>query len=155
MTAYAHVRDGAVSRVETISPGEPLLRDRYHPDVLKGFVALGPADAQRVRPGWLWDGLVFSPPPAPGPAPRRVPAAVTNFQARAVLMGLPGPGGAGSLFDAVDAALRAEGGPAWQAWEYANEFTRGGELLARMAEVFGLSAERLDELFLAASEVEA
>ena len=98
---------------------------------------------------WLSDGHIgmlalgtwCSLPPA-------VPAAVTNFQARAVLMQM-------GLFDAVNAALQAQGGMSWQAWEQANEFTRNGALLNQMAEQFGLTPAALDALFIAAAQIEA
>ena len=88
------------------------------------------------------------------PGPPRVPAAVTNFQARAVMMATPMPGG-GSLFDAVDATLRAEGGVRWQAWEQANEFVRNGMMINGMAADFGMTQADIDRLFIAASTVTA
>jgi hypothetical protein len=90
-----------------------------------------------------------------------VPSAVTNFQARAVLLQMPGPGDVGAMFDAIDAALLAgrdagpEGRVAWQAWEYANEITRGGVLVQQMAAAFGLDDAALDALFRAAAGIEA
>jgi hypothetical protein len=107
------------------------------------------AEALRVFAGW--DG---SGPPAP------VPASVTNFQARAALMQMPGPGGT-SLFEAINAALLAgrdaspEGKFRWQAWEQANDFTRNGPTVNALAESFGVSQAELDTLFRAAAAVEA
>lgn len=91
-----------------------------------------------------------------------VPREVTNFQARAVLMQLPSPTGAASLFHDINAALLAgrdsgdpQGMMAWQAWEQANDFTRHGALVNSMAASFGLTEQQLDDLFIAASQIEA
>lgn len=86
---------------------------------------------------------------------RPVPASVTNVQARAVLLGMPGPAGVGTMFDAIDAALREAGGVEWQFWEYSNVFTRGGPLVNAMAAQFGITESDLDRLFIAAAEIEA
>lgn len=77
-----------------------------------------------------------------------VPSTVTNFQARAALMGA-------GLFDAVDAAVKAAGGVALQAWEYANEFEREGVLVAGITVQLGITSAQLDALFVAASEIAA
>jgi hypothetical protein len=74
------------------------------------------------------------------------PAVVTNYQARVALMGA-------GLFDAVDAHVKGAGGPALQAWEYANNFYRDGALIAGLAPVFGLSASDVDALFVAAAAI--
>lgn len=106
--------------------------------------------------------------PAPAPAAAPVPAEVTNWQARAVLRRtfLPDVPDT-SLFTRTDLLLRQardaaaglpEADPArieadlnWQAWEQANTFSRGGPLLASIGRRFGLSAERIDDLFRAAA----
>ncbi|MFP5516922.1 MAG: hypothetical protein ACLGJC_28045 [Alphaproteobacteria bacterium] len=79
-----------------------------------------------------------------------VPAAVTNFQARAVLL-------AAGLFDQVDAAIKAQpvNSNARQAWEYANELTRNGTLVNSVSETLGLTAAQLDDLFRQAAKIEA
>ena len=84
-----------------------------------------------------------------------VPASVTNFQARAVLLQMPGSAAGRSLFEDVDDALRGMGGAAWQAWEFANEFTRHGALVGQMGANFGMTAAQLDALFTAAAKVSA
>jgi hypothetical protein len=83
-------------------------------------------------------------PPAP------VPSEVTMFQARAVLI-------SAGLFDAVDAAMQALGSRSveWQAWEYANHFTRHGPLVNAMGASLGLTSEQIDAMFRAAAEIEA
>lgn len=156
MTAYARVENGVVAEVVEIDPGTPMLRQRYPAALLPSFTPIPSGMADRVEPGWTWDGNAFAPPPDAGAAPPPVPREVTNFQARAVMMARPDPSGQRvSLFEAVDAALRAEGGQAWQAWEYANTLTRDGVLVAAMAGRLGLSPDQLDALFTAAARVEA
>ena len=87
--------------------------------------------------------------------PQPVPQSVTNFQARAVLMATPGPPGFATLFEAVHAALEAQGGVAWQAWEYANVFERQGALVNSLASDFGLTSAQIDAMFRAADLVAA
>lgn len=77
-----------------------------------------------------------------------VPYEVTNFQARAALM-------ASGQFTLVDTAIKAVGGVALQAWEYANNITRNGALVNSMAVSLGLTEEELDNLFIEASNIEA
>lgn len=83
-----------------------------------------------------------------------VPEWVYNFQARAALMQMPGPGG-GSLFQAIDAAMVQAGGVEWQAWEYATIFERGSPMIAGLAAAFGLSSADLDALFRTAATISA
>jgi hypothetical protein len=96
----------------------------------------------------------YTPPPPP------VPDRVTNFQARAVMIATPAPGG-GTLYDAVDAAIQAgknasaAGRLAWSAWEYANEVTRAGDLVAQLGAQLGLTEAQIDALFVAAAQIEA
>lgn len=82
--------------------------------------------------------------------PEPVPAEVTMFQARAVLL-------QAGLFDAVDAAMKALGPKSveLQAWEYANHFTRHGALVTAMAAQLGLTDAQLDDMFRAAALIEA
>jgi hypothetical protein len=82
--------------------------------------------------------------------PEPVPNEVTMFQARAVLL-------ASGLFDAVDEALRALGAKSveFQAWEYANHFTRHGPLVNAMAHSLGLTDAQVDDMFRAAARIEA
>lgn len=89
------------------------------------------------------------PPPAPPP----VPAEITNFQARALLMQMPGSAQGRTLFKDVDDALRALGGVAWQAWEYTTVFPRNSELIATMAAQFNLSEAQIDQMFIAAAQI--
>ena len=86
------------------------------------------------------------------PAPA-VPESVTNFQVRAVLLTMAPAGGeeGRTLLDDVDVAVRAEGGVAFQAWEYAPNVERNGLLVAFLGERMGLGSEQLDQLFIAAA----
>lgn len=101
-------------------------------------------DAYRAERLPAWEAWHAAQPPPRMPVPQEV----TNFQARAALM-------QAGLFQAVDDALRAAGGAAWQAWEYANVFTRGGTLVNGMAAQLGLTDAQLDDLFRAAALIEA
>jgi hypothetical protein len=81
--------------------------------------------------------------------PPPVPRVVTNFQARAALM-------QADLFETVNAAVMGGSDAlAKQAWEYANEITRDGALVNSLATGLGLTSAQLDDLFRAASVVEA
>jgi hypothetical protein len=91
-----------------------------------------------------------SPPQPPG---NNVPVEVTNLQARMVMMQTPGRTNGMSLFEEVDAALRATGGTAWMAWEYANTISRNSQLVQQLATQFGLSDRQLDEMFIRAAQI--
>lgn len=107
----------------------------------------------------IWPGLETVPddgrelwvPPPP------VPVSITNFQARAVLLAMASPTGIAerTLFQDIDDTLRAEGGVGWQAWEYANEITRDGELVNSLGQRLGMSPAQLDQLFIAAGSISA
>lgn len=92
-----------------------------------------------------YDGESFIPDPPP---PRFVPPTVTLFQCRAALM-------QSGLFNRVDAAVKAQGGIALQAWEYANEVSRSGALVLAMAGSLGLSADDVDDMFIEAAGITA
>lgn len=140
MNRFALIRDGLALNI---------LHDaRTLAQMQAAFPDIGPmlvAATAEAQPGWLWDGAAFSPPP---PAP--VPQEVTNFQARAALL-------AAGLFETVNAAVLAQGptSAAYQAWEYANHLTRNGALVNSMGAALGLTAQQLDELFIAAAQIEA
>ncbi|MEL6746517.1 MAG: hypothetical protein AAFO79_01690 [Pseudomonadota bacterium] len=114
--------------------------------------------SQSVVPGMRLDdaGVLVSPVVADP-----VPQTVTMFQARAALMGLPSrnpdaPAGRTMFDDAND--LIAALGPSsleFQAWEYGQEVTRGGNLVNSMAAQLSLSEADLDALFSAAAQIEA
>lgn len=81
------------------------------------------------------------------------PLKVTNYQARTVMRATPSKMGGASLFADVDAALKAQGGAALDAWEYANEVFRHGQFVAGLAANFGLSDADVRDLFWAAEKV--
>ena len=82
---------------------------------------------------------------------RAIPREVTNFQARALLLNMPGSAAGRSLFQDVDDTLRAMGGVEWQAWEYTTIFPRDSQLIATLGTQMGLTDAQLDQMFIAAS----
>jgi len=132
-----------------LNPAQGL--DYYHIVALDGTQTT--VTVPTGTPYWRALGLV-----GPGGIPLlpAAPRTVTNFQLRAALLGMPAPGGAaGTLFAVVDAAVRAQGGLALQAWEYANEVNRTGPLVQQMAAGFGFDEASLDALFIAAAGISA
>lgn len=89
----------------------------------------------------------------PPPPPPAIPNQVTNFQARALLMGMPGSAEGRTLFHDVDDALRALGGVEFQAWEYTTSFPRNSALIAAIAAQLSLTEAQLDEMFIAAAAI--
>ena len=78
-----------------------------------------------------------------------VPQVITNFQARAVLIGQ-------GYFDDVNDFVAGLGdATATAAWEYANEVTRNGALVAAVQAALGLTSQEMDALFVAAAGIEA
>ena len=100
----------------------------------------------------MGDELPFEPAPPP-PEPPAVPSQITNFQARALLMQMPGSAEGRTLFQDVDETLQQLGGVAYQAWEYTTIFPRDSELIATMAAQFNLTNAQLDEMFIAAAQI--
>lgn len=117
-------------------------------------IALGNADYEAIMALVAAGQLTIqdAPLPAPPQAPL-VPVEITNFQARALLMQIPGSAQGRTFFEDVDDALRALGGVAWQAWEYTTVFPRNSELIATMAAQFNLSEAQIDQMFIAASQI--
>jgi len=99
------------------------------------------------------EGVELLPEPVPPAPPPVGPREVTNFQARALLMSMPGSAEGRSLFDDVDDALRAMGGVPWQAWEYTTVFPRHSALIATIAAQLSLTEEQIDQMFLAAAAI--
>lgn len=92
-------------------------------------------------------GAITLPPP-------EAPTTITNFQARAALMQMPGLQGP-TLFDDVDAMLHKMGGVALQAWEYANDVERAGPLVQQLAAQLGWTPDQLADFFVGASQISA
>lgn len=118
--------------------------------------ALIPADpGNRDYQDYLaWVALGNTPTPYSPPA-TPVPASITNYQCRAVLTATASATAGKTLFDLVDAALKADGGLALQAWEHANEVTRSGALVASVTASLGLTSTQVDNLFITASGISA
>lgn len=95
--------------------------------------------------------LGASPPPPP--APNDVPREITNFQARAQLMQVPGSAAGRTLFHDVNDTLAQLGGLSWQAWEYTTVFPRNSELIATVAAQFNLTQAQIDQMFIAAAAI--
>ena len=108
-----------------------------------------------VNGATLVDGVWTNPPPYVPPEPppyvEPVPFSVTNAQARYVLRRTPY--GQATLFDAVDAAVRAQGGDIVDFWDYANEFERDSAVILGLAAALSITSEQLDDLFRAAKAV--
>lgn len=106
-----------------------------------------------LRPNWTgyaWRELpYFEPQPDPQPQPE-VPAVVSRFQARAALH-LAG------LLESVEAMMAAPetGAIAKLAWADAQEFKRESPTIAALSASLGLSDSQLDELFIAAAQIDA
>lgn len=83
-------------------------------------------------------------PPAPS-----VPEMVTNYQARAALL-------QAGLFVTVDAMVKAmePTQPAFQAWEFANNFYRNSEFINTLGAGLGLSSAEIDSLFILAASID-
>lgn len=89
----------------------------------------------------------------PPPAPIIIPINCTNYQARAVLMRTPSKTAGRTMFQDMDDAINAEGGLAYQMWEYAPRFTRIGALVQSMATDLSMTSDQLDAFFLQAVQV--
>jgi hypothetical protein len=80
--------------------------------------------------------------------PEPVPASVTPFQAKAALL-------QAGLLDTVLAAVANSSPIAQLAWAEATEFRRTSPTVLALASALGLSESDLDDLFKAASRIEA
>jgi hypothetical protein len=108
-------------------------------------------EATNGGPGWIWDGTTLSPPASP---PLPVPAQITNAQARYILRRTPTATAGVTLFDAVDAAAKAQGGDLLDFWDYANDFYRSSPAVLALAGALGVTSQQLDDLFRAAAGVQ-
>jgi hypothetical protein len=117
--------------------------------VLKTKMVIDVITGEAVVVELTQEEIAALPPPAPAPVPREV----TNFQARALLMNMPGSAAGRSLFQDVDDTLRALGGVEWQAWEYTTIFPRNSQLIATLAAQIGLTDAQIDQMFIAAAAI--
>ena len=86
-----------------------------------------------------------------------IPTSVTNFQCRAVLMGMPSPSGVAgrTMFDDMNDAIKLRGGLVLQFWKHVNDLDRTGSLIASLIAVLGMTSAQADALFIMASTLKA
>lgn len=94
---------------------------------------------------WEADGNTIAAYVAP-PAP--IPQIVSRFQARAALYGA-------GLLPSVETAIAAADPLVQMAWVDAQEFRRDSPTILAMAGALGLTDTQVDELFTAASQIQA
>lgn len=120
------------ARIPTV---DTLLMPNENPDYL-GYKA------------WLDGGGVPLPP---DPTPVAVPVEVTMRQAKLALL-------AAGLLDDVEAALDGlpgdQGRVARIEWEYSSVMQRNKPFVQAIGQVVGLTAEQIDQLFIAAAGIE-
>lgn len=93
-------------------------------------------------PGYTYDGTAWVAPPV------YVPQSVTRFQGKAALL-------AQGLLDDVEAAVAASNDAYLQlAWADAISFERQSQMVASVASALGLTQAQVDDLFIAASQVQ-
>lgn len=146
---YALIQDGsAIVRRQEFDEPPPALAPE------KGLAWHAVPERTEAKAGFILGGLILAsgsltweqvPEPEPGLPP--VPTSVTNAQARAALLDA-------GLFDAVDAALKEQGGVALQFWEYANTVNRNGQLVTGLGASLGLTEAQIDDLFRTAAAIE-
>ncbi|EHK64772.1 hypothetical protein [Achromobacter arsenitoxydans] len=87
--------------------------------------------------------------------PPDVPQVVSRFQGREAMHRTAH--GDGTLFEAAEALLAQPDTPAWyrRAWDDLQEFRRDSEMLAAIAGMLGLSAAKIDALFILAGSIKA
>ena len=94
-------------------------------------------------PGYTYNGTAWVAPPV------YIPQQVTAFQARAALYNA-------GLLATVEAAVAASTDEVLKlAWAHALHFDRNSPTIAAMAATLGLSDTDVDNLFIAASQIEA
>ena len=83
--------------------------------------------------------------------PLVVPSCVTPRQARLMLATIPA--GEGTLLDAVNAYITAQGGTVAVEWEYALDVQRNNPAVLAAATALGLTDEQLDQMFIEAAKL--
>lgn len=83
------------------------------------------------------------------PPPPEIPYSVTPFQAKAAMYGA-------GIYNQVMALINDVNTPILTklAWEEVTEFTRDSPLLNGLAQSLGLTSEQVDNLFIAAAQIE-
>lgn len=92
--------------------------------------------------GMMWDGQAIVPPPVVV----TVPNSVSRFQARAALYNA-------GLLSAVEDAIGGADELVKMAWADAQEFRRNSPTILAMAAMLELTAEQVDDLFIAAAQI--
>ncbi|MBX9750915.1 MAG: hypothetical protein K5Q68_15105 [Roseococcus sp.] len=139
---HARIVNGRVAEIFPAS--DTPLAERFHPALVAAMVEAGP----EVQPGWLWDGVAFTPPPPPPPAPPPpAPMVIALWQFRRELRAR----GWWEDVQAAIAALPAEQRADAEEWlEYGTEVRRDAPLLLALAGALGLT-EELEAAFTAAA----
>jgi len=109
--------------------------------------AQGWIPAEGLEIGMVWDGSKFVAPPA---AVDPVPEEVTKFQAKAALLEV-------GLLDSVETLMANPATPAKArlAWSEVQSFRRDSPTIAALAAGVGLTDDKIDDLFRAASKIMA
>lgn len=94
----------------------------------------------------VWDGadwyVTTSPPPPP---PKDVPQSVTKYQGKMALLQF-------GLYDQIDEYVRTSTDSALKiSWNDTTNFERNNQFVASMAEVFELTNDQIDDLFILAA----
>lgn len=120
-----------------------------------GYQAV-PSD--EAGPGWTYAAGMFAPPPAPEPPPPLPVRSVPMWRARTIMKVTPW--GAGTLFEAVQAAIAGLTDPlqkasAEEALERGDVFDRDGMFVPMLAGIVGISDEQMDDLLQQAAALPA
>jgi hypothetical protein len=91
--------------------------------------------------GWSLGDPEANPMPIEAPS---VPGSVSPRQMKLALLNA-------GMLDAVESFVARAPREVQIAWEYATEWQRGNALLNQMAQAFGLTEDKLDDLFVAAA----
>ncbi|AWB21250.1 hypothetical protein DA075_10285 [Methylobacterium currus] len=138
--AYALIVDARVHELFEMRPNLP--------DPLpKGWTLLDVAAYPDVAEGWLVDGSAVQAPPAPARTPAVV-AEVSSAQAKIALSR------AGHL-SAVKDAVKQAGGEVEIWYTDARTWQRSNAYVAQIGTALGLDAAAIDDLFAAASQIQA
>lgn len=137
MTEYAQVIDEQILEWREFGEGEiPAHKAVLWRPVEK--VGSGTAKTVTIEPTRIL--ITYSTPPP------FLPEFVSPYQARVALLNA-------GLLDSVNAAVAAAPDSVKLAWEYATVVERNSPMIAALAGILGLTAEQVDQLFIAAGQV--
>ena len=150
MKTYAHVVDGVVREVLSIPDDLVLGKDLYAPEIAKACVACDVTVSQ----GMLYDAdkETFSSAPVPVPA---VPTSVSKAQAKIQLLRTPGAESGKTLLDDVTTAVNAAGGEVAIWFSDAQTWERHNPYVAQLGSNLKLTANQIDQMFVAAAQIAA